>query len=242
VRLGLSLGLGQPGAASAPPDDPAPERSTVLWLKADELSGSDGDRVTTIPDASGNGNDFDAQDVLRRGVLRVANKNGLNVLEFDGSGGNGTWYIGSDNMFAAVTEGATMYAVVRNDNENNSILHSFGGKDATYHFPFSDGNIYDGFGSSSRKSVGNPAPTMVEWRLYTWKSRDGEWKLFMDGAQIFTTATNTLDFDPLAKDLGQADNGWRGHFAELLVTDAYDDEAQQEEMQTYLADKWGLTI
>ena len=57
----------------------------TFWFKADALSGSEGSNVTSLPDSSGNGRNMSQADSAKQGLLRLANQNGLNGVDFDGS-------------------------------------------------------------------------------------------------------------------------------------------------------------
>lgn len=60
------------------------------------------------------------------------------------------------------------------------------------HFPFTDSNIYEGFGSTTRQTVGNPAAALTSWRVYEIISTSSEYTVLLDGTQLFTTGTNTV--------------------------------------------------
>jgi hypothetical protein len=60
------------------------------------------------------------------------------------------------------------------------------------HFPFSDGNIYDGFATNLRKSVGNPTTPLNQVNLYNVLSASGEWTARLNTTQIFTTSSNAV--------------------------------------------------
>jgi hypothetical protein len=73
-------------------------------------------------------------------------------------------------------------------------FYQFGTSVADDHVPFNDGNIYDGFGSTVRKTVGNVAPSMANWHLWNVTTAPGEYTARVNGLQVFTTATNTVAF------------------------------------------------
>lgn len=91
----------------------------------------------------------------------------------------------------------------------NGGLWEFGTDASDTHFPFSDNNIYDDFGTTVRKTVGNPTPSLAAVRLYEVVSAAGEWTARLDGAQIFTTATNTVGWSASSA-LGGAVSGASG--------------------------------
>jgi hypothetical protein len=62
--------------------------------------------------------------------------------------------------------------------------------------PFTDGNVYDGFGSSARKDAiaANPTVSLATWNRYSVVTTSAEWTSRINGTQHSTTATNTVAF------------------------------------------------
>jgi len=77
-------------------------------------------------------------------------------------------------------------------------LHTFGTAVNTNHIPYTDGTVYDGFGSNARKTTVDPTPSFASWRLYSAYSTSGDWANYVDGTQIYSTATNTVGFNAAA--------------------------------------------
>lgn len=65
---------------------------------------------------------------------------------------------------------------------------------ATTHYRWTDGVVYDSFGTSVRKTVGSITPNLALPHVYNSRSQAGEWTLEINGVQEFTTATNTVNF------------------------------------------------
>jgi len=86
------------------------------------------------------------------------------------------------------------------------------------HVPYADGNIYDGWGTSVRKTVGNPASSMASKFLYNISTASGAWTVRLNGTQIYTTASNTVGWrtSPL---LGKSDGSffYKGKFGSILI-------------------------
>jgi hypothetical protein len=94
-----------------------------------------------------------------------------------------------------------------------------GGSSQDPHYPFSDGNIYEDFGSTSRPSFGNPLTPLNQINLYGVYSRTNDRKAFINGAQIFSsTGTNVVSFNS-SPILGSpsAQNVSRQRMTELII-------------------------
>ena len=146
----------------------------------------------------------------------------LPAISFDGT----NQYFDCVNL-SALSAG-TVHIVVKLDTDPPIDAHSglWGmGSDVTgTHFPFSDGNIYDSFGTTVRKTVGNPGPTLTQWRIYSVWSDSNDWAAYLDGASLFTTATNTVGFFSGAFILGAHANAasykLQGYIARFLFYNA----------------------
>jgi hypothetical protein len=113
------------------------------------------------------------------------------------------------------------------------------------HYPYSDGNIYESFGTTARKTVGNPTPSLAAWRLYNISSASGAYTVRLDGTQIFTTGTNTVGF-PTAPQLGRSwtttfTTYFPGDYAELIVCSVLSG-GDRTSMNAYIASEYSLTI
>lgn len=62
------------------------------------------------------------------------------------------------------------------------------------HFPYVDGVIYDGFGSTTRKILGNPALSLAAWRLYSVYSAPNDWQAFLNSNSLYSTTDNAVSF------------------------------------------------
>ena len=69
-------------------------------------------------------------------------------------------------------------------------------------YPFSDGNVYDGYGSTTRKSTGNPAIPLTTPHVYEIISVAGEHTFRFNDVTHFTTGVNVVGWDPAQSILG----------------------------------------
>jgi hypothetical protein len=125
-------------------------------------------------------------------TLQTAELNGKSIYRFDGTDD----YCSLPTM-GAFTEGMA-FVVIKIDADPPAAgaqtgMWNFDGA-ADNHYPWTDGSIYDAFGTNTRKSTGNPAASLASWRFYTVLSKSGEWTSWIDEAQHFTTGTNTTAF------------------------------------------------
>lgn len=150
--------------------------SLVLWLDAS-------DRGTTAnqwDDKSGNSNHCTSAS----GNFPTFS---AGVATFDGT----DFLTGVD--YSALSEGEIFYRV-KSKVSTNTGLHSFGTSSNRGHYPFSDGNIYDQFGSTTRKSCGSPLATMTAFHTLNIWSAPSDWSLNQNGSEVFATASNTVAF------------------------------------------------
>lgn len=107
------------------------------------------------------------------------------------------------------------------------------------HWNYSDNNIYDDFGTDSRKTVGNPTPDLTDWHIYEVRSTGGEFTAWLDGTQLYTTATNTVGIDAdcrLGRSLGEF--YFYGNIAAFILTITHDHTV----VRNYLSIKYGITL
>jgi len=114
------------------------------------------------------------------------------------------------------------------------------------HYPYTDSNIYDDFGSSSRKTVGNPTPSLANWHIASFHSQSASWKYYLNGTSFFSTGTNTVGWISTPK-LGRqhradlnTDAWYNGNLAELCLFSEFLSDANRQKVEGYLAYKYGL--
>ena len=214
----------------------------VLWMKADSLTGfADGDTVSSINDLSSANNDGSsgtgAKPYFRENLV-----NKHHALEFRAGRDDG---VGDVIDFTDLSEDSLeVFIVVKVRDDPGVGVDSTGFWTFTTnvtdrsHFPYTDGIIYDSFGSTTRQTVGNPSTSLAQWNIYNVTSVAGEWTARLNNTQIFTTGTNTVAVDwCLLGSSSQAPgtniylNGW---IAEFFVFGAVLTSSQRTDMYNYL--------
>ncbi len=141
----------------------------------------------------------------QRPAFRTNVQNGLPVARFDGTND----YVNLSSL-AALT-GGHLFAVLKTGQADpppgqpGTGLWDMGASSVT-HFPFTDGVIYDGTGTTVRKTTANPAATLAAFNVYEVETASGSWTSRLNGTQIHTTASNTVSF-PAAPKIGVANGG-----------------------------------
>jgi hypothetical protein len=72
------------------------------------------------------------------------------------------------------------------------LMRLSGRADNTCLYPYNDGNLYDGFASANRYTIGNIATDLSQTHIYNPHSGPGDWALNINGAQQYATASNTV--------------------------------------------------
>jgi hypothetical protein len=216
----------------------------VSWLRFDDYGLADDAAISTATDLSGNGNDWDQGTSGHRAVYKTNVVNGRGVARFDGSDDH---LEGPDLSSLTAAE---VFIVIKIDNDPPAAQAQTGlwdfseAGDPNTHFPFNaDSQIYDSFGTTVRKTVGDPTPSLASWRLYNVVSVSGEWTARLDGTQLFTTGTNTVTFIA-APQLGVSRTGEAldGDLAEFVLFDRELSSAERASIHAYFAERYGLTI
>ena len=220
--------------------DPAIISGLKLWLKGDDAATG---TITTWNDASGQGNNATAVN-SPTGVDAVLN--GHRIVRFVASEIDHFTFTDFASGFTA----GEVFIVIKINNDppggDNTVTGLWTlGTDQNTHYPWTDENIYETFGTNSRKTITNPAPSLASWRVYSIRSAANDWEAYLDGTSIHgPVGINTVAF-PSAPKLGaNSDNGFRldGDIAEFAFFDRGLDTTERGNMWHYFAEKFALTI
>lgn len=223
---------------------PSDEPGLVQWLKADAITGlADNDPISTWPDSSGTGRNATAT-ATERATYQTNEKNGLPIVRFDGT--NDYFEMGD---FSALTSGE-IFIVIKIANDPPAVdtktgLMCFQIADASSHYNYSgDQVIYEAWGSTLRKTVGNPTPALNAWRIYSIHSAASDYAAYLDGTSIFSTGTNTVNFQNNTE-FGRSNYGTGGYYldgdvGEIIIYNHKLSAAVRANVIKYLYAKWAL--
>lgn len=219
-----------------------------LWLAADAITGlSDGDPVATWEDASAVGtNDATQATGADQPTYQTAELNSLPIVRFDGTSD----YLALPNLMSGLSAGTAVYVAKCNTDPSASTatagapLGDWGSAAAANHHPFTDGVIYDDFGSTARKTAGNPTASLASWHIYSVVSAASDWRDYVNGTALHSTGTNTVGWgsSPI---LGRSFSGtvysyFPGEIAEVVAYGSALSTADRQSLEGYLAHKWGI--
>jgi hypothetical protein len=213
--------------------------SPALWLS------DTGSNAGQWDDLSGNGRHA-TQATSGNQPSIVANAlNGRQVRRFDGVDD----FMSMDKF---LNGNATAIYVFRLNNDPPSaarsgpVLGDWGTAFDANHFPWEDGVIYDGFGATERKVVGNPTPTLTQFRIISQISATNNWQFWIDSASLFATLTNTTDWQYSPKiarsSSGSASFFLDGDIAEILVFSTALSTENRRRVEQYLSQKYAIAI
>lgn len=111
-------------------------------------------------------------------------------------------------------------------------------------YPWVNGEILSGLFSSTRYTVGNPTPLLTSWRVVEVISTSSEWTFKLDGAQLFTTGSNTVAIPSscvLAAENAVGASPFNGQYAGIYICSAKL-TGDRATMIDYINDRFGLSI
>lgn len=193
-------------------------------------------KISRSYDLSGNNNfgwieDFDPWEP----IWSIDDTYGFRYM--DGTGVSGDWRIPNFDP-SSFTAGTGVFVWKRTaDPGTLGQFWNFGSSGNSNYFPFSDGVIYDDFGSTVRKTVGNPTPSLANWHIYSARSAANLWKANLDGVELFSTATNTVGFKGTNLSLITKTEY---QLAALMVFNVYLDAGQLNALGRYLGKKFRI--
>lgn len=229
-------------ASAGGADDPELLVTPEAWYDADALTGADGSDVDSWTDESGNG--FHATPNGNSPTLAHNSLNGRQTVLFGDGGFNNRMNV-SSSLMSGATAGSAFIVFWRDADpgDGSAMFDRFGSDSTSSHQPFGDGVFYSTFGTTARKTAGNPASVLTSPRIYSEHSAANDWRNYMDGTQLFSTTTNTVNFGTSTRMFGDGGTGasFDGNIAEFLVFDSVLTQTEREKVEGYLAHKWGLT-
>jgi hypothetical protein len=220
------------------------------WVKTDAISAGNNDTILNWSDLTTNRNDLIQNAPSLRPIFAAGTGTntmfGRATLYYDGARYQG--FANNPAWMSAFTA-ATVFLVQKLDNDPpgaaslTGIWYMSGDSGLNSHCPFTDGVIYDSFGTTVRKMTVNPTPSMTSPRIYTVITAASDWRNYLDGVLLFSTGTNTVGWYNVDPTLGQSkDSGFRAtaHYGEFLVYSRALDEYDRTRITNYLKNRWGI--
>lgn len=216
----------------------------ALWYDAGSLSLADGAGVAAWRD-SGGGRDAVAAGTGRPIYRAGGGPDGRPCIEFDGSPNALAIPAAALSGLAA----GEVWIVLRDaaDPPADGIRccpYGLGGSLAFSHIPFSNGLIYDDFGSTARKgAIAHPAGALARWSLYSATSAPGLWSNRLAGVPLFATTDNTVGWSPAPQigcSVSPSLTSYTGRIAEFVLLGRVATAAEEAATAAYFRAKYGL--
>jgi len=241
--------------------DSGPELITglQLWLNANAITGKvTGDEISTWNDSSGNARN--ATGVVQQTLKPTyRSSDGPNskpcVRMVRADNGQGGYFTLPDFLTGLAATSGHAFSVVKLDNDPpgaNSFaappLGDWGSStDEYYCFP-SDNGIYDGWGSSARKTTGDPTTALTTWLVYEQRTASGAWSRRINaatsGGDFFSTGTNTVAWSSAPK-IGRSTSSnkfMHGLIAEIIFYNSVLGSTDYNSIKSYLNTKYGFSL
>lgn len=209
------------------PETDVTSAGIVFWLEAGDdcenssgVPATDGQTIQYWRDKSTNGNDWSQATAGNRPTFDAdagASWNNGPAVAFSNASSQ---YLTGPNL-SALTASEFFFLLVIPSTANVGWCN-FNTYSTNNHYTLG-GIIYDGIGSSARKTVGTPATTLTNPHIYNVINTSSEWTANIDGSQEFTTATNTVSFGSGPPRLGASYDttlwDWTGSMVAVLLYD-----------------------
>lgn len=155
--------------------------------------------------------------IVSAGVIELLNGNP--VMRMDGSDDYLTLPLSSVNGLTS----ATQFGVFKTQVTGGGFWGYNNDNGGATHHPWTDGNIYEGFGSNTRIGVSSGG-LLTSQHLYYVMSKSGGYNIDVNGNNIYTSLTNTVQFNTVGfpVNLGRASNPafnfyYNGFYQEHIV-------------------------
>ena len=253
TNYGGSSGFTQSsGVTTFPSVDPVGEVPTIglrLWLRPEDIIMSRGG-VSYWADRSGLGNHAAQTAAGNRPQLVSGGLHGQPVARFNGTASS----LALPNFTSGMTAGE-LFVVLRatsaSPGSDAALLSSFGNSKGTY-YPKVNGQISDGFGSTTARMFSAGTVNLADGNLYNVAASNSGWNVRINGADVYSATTNTVNFATTSfVPLIGADrsgayyalaNWFSGDVAEMMVYDHTLASSDRLAVSRYVYQKFGIGV
>lgn len=210
------------------PDDIA---GLVGWWDADNVSGGDGDPVSTWPDASSSAWDL-TQASTARPTIQTNELNTHSVVRFDGTNDSMV------NTSVSVAQPNTVFLVAKRT--TSAAQDAFFDGSTTRQAFYTESTTNLKFFAGSDIDTGDAPGTA--WRYYSVVVNGASSEIWMDGVSVWSgnPGANTLAGLLVGVDGGAGTYFLDGDIAELIMYDSALGTSDRENVEDYLKSKYGL--
>jgi hypothetical protein len=198
-----------------------------FWIRANTLSLSDNDPVTTWPDESGNGNDVSQSTAGFKPVFKTNILNGLPIVRFDGI--DDTLTGGFTITYGSVFAVANFNSGGNFPNYNGLVITNAGATSGDY--------IIAGDGSGTTNLYNNNQTTLYVRKDLTYNfSPLTSFKTI----SVIDASPNSRTTLNIGNDPGAGSRFWNGDVAEIIIYDSELTTTQRKRVENYFINKYAL--
>lgn len=233
LRAGTAVRGWTPNPASwiLPPAPPVVAGLT-MWFKADAITDKNSaDTLSQWNDSSGAGNHATQATGANQPTYLAGARNGRAVVRF-----RDPTVMGLPNVLTGLTAG-TLLVVLKAHADAFGAMARFGSPDDAF-YPWSNGQIYDNFGTTVRKDSIVPGVSLQQWNIVSVVSAASDYRYYINNVNKRTTATNTVGWHT-SPVFGQAGGFYlRADVAEIMVYSGALSDGNRNALEVYLKNKW----
>ena len=219
----------------------------VAWHDAQDISGpADGDDLDQWDDGSGRG-----AHLGKAGAVSALYRDGVTGENINGHAcvrivADATCYFTYAVDIISAAAAGEVFIVAQNDADpaattGRSGFWEFTTANYAVHHPYTDGNVYEAWGRAARVDCGDPTDSLADMHIYNVISSASEWTVNLNGAELYTTGTNTVSFLSTGIRVGRsAGSGYNyaGLFGELVIFNRALAAGERSDVYDYLAARW----
>jgi hypothetical protein len=213
-----------------------------FWLSADQITLNNLDPVLQWPDRSGNSSVVTSIGTGNPRFLQ-SSIGGRPAVEFIAVNQN---FFRLPNL-GSLSQGE-VFAVLATNTDPPATTARSGlwhlGVNSVGHYPLTNGNLYESFGTTARKD-NLPIALLNQPRIYGVRSLPSLWEARLDGTVVLNTTTNAVTF-PTQPNLGGGPATptayFDGRMSEVIFYNQVLNSAQRLIVENYLAAKYQITI
>lgn len=166
---------------------------------------------------------------------------GVGSVHLSGGGGAGQFLVPGGIGTALNAAGQAEIWIVTNNNSLGGGLWDMSNSGSEGWYPYSDGNIYEGWGSTVRYSCGAPVVSIQtnafrRYNVHSSPTATNCWRNFIDANLQHAENTNTVTFRTTGARLGvnAGGGGYDGYVSEIVIAKVVASSGQRADMDTYL--------
>lgn len=219
--------------------------SLLGWYKADSITGlSDGGRISTWSDSSGNSRNYSQTDNTRKPVYKTNIQNSLPIVRCDD-----TYWLDGPTPFIHPNGNATIAGVVKSGNFTTGYIINDGSTFDYYAMRYGNNTVYIEYNYDSGYVSGSasaPSVDTTKFQIHLVNDTGSAVSASVNGSSLSSPASYSPRGSlpsPVSSRMflraATVSNAWRGDVGEIVVCSVLS-ESDRQKLEGYLAHRWGI--